>query len=90
MLKRIIFDIVLLLGIFLSPWWWLPVILVISFTFIFPHFWEAVILGILIDSVNGPSNIAFLGGLSNWIFTLSFLMILLIVGKFKKRLSLYK
>ncbi len=89
MLIRIIFDIILLLGIFISPWWWLPIILIIFFTFIFPHFWEAIVFGIFIDSIIGPLDLAFLGGLNNWIFTLFFLVTILIVNKFKKYLSFY-
>ncbi|PIR57898.1 MAG: hypothetical protein COU71_01540 [Parcubacteria group bacterium CG10_big_fil_rev_8_21_14_0_10_38_31] len=90
MLKRIIFDIVLLLSVFLSPWWWLPVILIVFSIFIFPHFWEAVVFGILIDSLIGVSSLTYLGGLSHWIFTLSFLIIILVINKFKKYLSFYK
>jgi len=90
MLKRIIFDAILLLGVFFSPWWWLSVISVMLFIIIFPRFWESILFGILMDSINGPSSIAFFGGLNNWIFTLFFLIFFFALVGFKKHLSFYK
>ncbi len=52
--KRILVDIVLLLGIFWLPWW-IVFLAGIVCLFIFKSFYEVIILGLLIDSLyNAP------------------------------------
>ena len=55
MKKRIIFDLVLLGSVFYTPWWIIGMLAFIG-AFLFPLFYEIIILGILVDILyGGPS-----------------------------------
>jgi hypothetical protein len=50
MTKRIIADIVLFLSLFLASWQW-TAILAIIFIILFENFWEAALVGFIIDAL---------------------------------------
>lgn len=60
MARRIIFDLLLLLSVLFGPFW-LSVILALAGFFLFPKFWEGVILLFLSDLLFGIKTPGFWG-----------------------------
>ncbi len=55
MTKRIVFDVVILLSIFLTPWW-VTLPLFIFGLFVFDNFYEFIIYGIIMYSMYSPDG----------------------------------
>jgi len=83
MIKRIIFDIVLFLGIFFLPWWG-TVVLTLVFMILFRRFWEGVIAMLFIDSLYSLPSAKFYGHFG--IFIISAIVLLLIIENLKTRI----
>ena len=86
MIWRIIADIILLLSVFWAPWWLFTLILVVVFIFLFPNFWESIIIGIVMDSIYGTAQVGPTGFIKTWIFTFSLLITFIIIRRIKKQL----
>ena len=83
MIKRIICDIILFLGIFFLPWWG-TVILAFVFMILFKRFWEGVIAMLFIDSLYSLPTAKFYGHFG--IFIVSAIVLLLIMENLKTRI----
>ncbi len=83
MVKRIIADIVLFLGIFFLPWW-VTVILTFIFIILFRWFWEGIIAMLFIDSLYSLPDVKFYGHFG--IFIVSAVILLLIIENLKTRI----
>jgi hypothetical protein len=86
-MKRVIFDIVLFLSIFVLPWW-ASVFFVIIGIFIFDNFYEFIISGIIFFSLyRAPSDIPISSPI---IFSLSISTIYIIIQYIKSNIIFYK
>jgi len=59
-MKRVFFDILLLLSVFLLPWW-VTTVLVLAGVFIFREFYELLVVGVMMYSIYripGPAVIS--------------------------------
>jgi hypothetical protein len=85
-LKRIIFDLIILFILFILFPWWVSVIFAFAGLFYFERFYEAVIVGLLIDSIYGSFII-----LPNfpYFMTTCFFIITILIIRFKKNLIMY-
>jgi len=83
MIKRIICDIGLFLGIFFLPWWG-TAILAFIFMILFKRFWEGVIAMLFIDSLYSLPTSKFYGHFG--IFIVSAIILLLIIENLKTRI----
>lgn len=75
MRKRIIFDVIILSLVFCTPWW-LVFLLVIIGAYIWPSYYEIIVVGMLLDVLYGGGSLYF-GGLA---YTVSSLIIYFIVS----------
>lgn len=60
MYKRIIFDIVLFLSLFITPWW-ASFAIAFAGIFFFNDFYEIIALGFIMDIVYGTPNVSVMG-----------------------------
>ena len=86
-MRRILFDILILLSLFLVPWWVTGILCVIG-AFIFNDFYELVIAGLIMYSLYGV-------GSPRWIASTVWLPVMLIAVFFliswlKKSIIFYK
>lgn len=86
MIKRVICDIVLFTSLFLAPWWG-TAILAAVFMVLFRHYWEGVIAAIFIDTLYSMPNTKIYGRFG--IFTISAIILVLILDIFKKKLRYF-
>ncbi|HZS42942.1 MAG TPA: hypothetical protein VFA52_01855 [Candidatus Paceibacterota bacterium] len=88
MIRRLIIDLLLLLTIFLGPWWLsLLLLLMPLFYFSRPPFYEALFVGFLLDILYGlGEDRVFLFSL---IFTTTTFILLIAINLFKTRLKYY-
>ena len=54
-MKRVIFDVILLISVFVFPWW-ISVLLLLIGIFIFKNFFEFIVANIIIYSLYAVSN----------------------------------
>ena len=85
MVKRIIFDLILLIVVITLPWW-ISVILAFAGLFYFEKFYEVIFVGLFIDSIYGSSVV--FPDFPYLITTISALVTLFVV-RFKKSLIMY-
>ena len=83
---RIIVDLILLLAIFIMPWW-LSLLLIIAAIFYFNTFYESVIFAILLDGFYGIPGLTFYG--INAFFTTVIGVIFILLIFLKPRLKFY-
>jgi len=87
MVLRISFNFILLLSILFSTWWFTFFLVVVG-VFLFKNFYEAIFAGLLIDLLYGVVAEEFYG---IWfVFTASFLILFLLVERFKKNIRVYE
>lgn len=79
MIKRIIFDLVLLSAIFYTPWW-VAAALAFVCVFLIPRYYEILVFGLLVDLLYGTSMSTFYG-MAGTIGAI----ILFLVGEFAKK-----
>jgi len=85
MLKRIICNAVLLATVFLGPWW-LTATIGFLFVVLFKNYWEAFIAGAFMDALYYIPSDKLWGNFG--IFTLSFLLLIIITEKIKKQIRI--
>ncbi|MBU1159624.1 hypothetical protein KKD04_00390 [Patescibacteria group bacterium] len=83
MIKRIVFDIMLLWGLFLLPWWGAMILAVLGM-FLFRKFWEAIVIAFLIDSFFSISESGFWGRFG--IFTAGAIVLFFIIKFIKSKI----
>lgn len=85
MILRLVFGFVLLISIFFLPWW-LNVIFIIALSFYYKNFYEAVFIGLIMDSVYGSAVIfeTFI-----YFFTLIFLILIFVINKIREKMIMY-
>ena len=84
-LKRVIFDLILILVAITLPWW-ISVILALAGLFYFDKFYEAIFVGLLIDSIYGS---IFVLPKFPYLMTTIFVIVTLLSVRFKKSLIMY-
>ena len=87
MLFRILFDITLLIGLFVFPWW-LSALVVLFGLFYFPYFYEAIGAGVVLDGLYAQPVGTF-GGFQ-LVFTLGAVLSVIIVAFLKTKIRLYE
>jgi hypothetical protein len=85
MILRVIFAILLAVLIFFLPWW-VNLILIISASFYFKNFYEAVVIGLIMDSMYG-SAVVFDNFI--YIFTLMFIVMIFVINKIREKMIMY-
>lgn len=85
MLKRIAFDLMLFVAVFLGPWW-LVATMGLLFAIIFKNYWEIFIAGIFMDALYYIPTDRIWGNFG--IFAGSFLLIIAVVEKIKKQIRI--
>lgn len=60
MRNRIIFDIILFVSLFYIPWWGVGVIAFMG-AFTYPHYYEIIVAGIILDILYGAQSFPFSG-----------------------------
>lgn len=80
-------DIAIFLLIFVAPWWF-PLALVFAGIFLFNHFYESLLFGLLLDGFHGIPGIAFFG--LNAFFTLTLGVIFISSVFLKSRIMFYR
>lgn len=89
MLNRIIFGIILIISAFVLQWW-LSFILAILGLLYFDNLYEAIIVGIIIDSLYGNGiELELLQGF-NFLFTLILVILFVLINSFKSNLLIRK
>jgi len=86
MLKRIIFDILLLISVIICPWWFTALFLV-AVLYYLKSFTEIVLFGLIMDILYGGISTNFHFG--DYRFTIFFFIILITSFYIKKRLKFY-
>lgn len=81
MIKRIIADIILLLSVFFLPWYF-TLAAAVLFAFVFKSFWEAVVAGLFLDSLNYTQTSGIYGRFG--LFTLTAVILIIVMEKIKK------
>ena len=86
MLQRIIIDILLVIGLFTLPWWifWF---IGLFFVFKYESFYEFMFLGVLADGMYAVSDMFLF---SEIIFSLSSILIFVIIAKIKSSIIAYR
>lgn len=85
-MKRSIFDIALLLSLFILPWW-CTLILAVIFLFLIEPYYEIIVVGFILDSLyNAP--VGFLLHFQ-FVLTLFCLIMILLSDLLKRRLTFY-
>ncbi|MBP9763457.1 MAG: hypothetical protein KBD10_01785 [Candidatus Pacebacteria bacterium] len=85
MILRLIITVLLVLFVFVIPWW-LSFILVIAASFYFKNFYEAVFVALIMDSIFGSVSVF---GNFPYVLTLIFLVLIFIVNKIREKLIMY-
>jgi hypothetical protein len=85
MIFRVILSFILLFLVFFLPWW-ANVILIIALAFYFKNYYEAVILGLIMDAIYG-SFVVFDSFI--YMFTISFLIMIYVVNKIREKMIMY-
>ena len=83
---RIIADLLILVFIFVAPWW-LLILAIIAAIFFFQNFYESFIFAILLDGFYGVPDISFFG--TNAFFTATIGVIFFLSIFLKPRLKFY-
>jgi hypothetical protein len=86
MIKRIVFDVLLLLSAIACPWWFTGIFSIVILYY-FKTFNEVILFGVIMDILYGGLSATF-----NWWdykFTLFFLLLLITSYFIKKRLKFY-
>jgi len=84
--KRVVFSIFLFLSIFVFPWW-VTIAFSIFGIFLFGYFYEALIVGVFIDTLYGGTSGKFL---SDYPATIGISILFLISFLLKENFSFYK
>jgi hypothetical protein len=87
MIKRIVFDIILFLSIFLLPWW-ITAILGLVGIFAFTQFYEFIAVGIIVHSIYAVPGHGFISS-PIW-FILIIFAIYMIIQYLRRYIILYK
>lgn len=86
-MKRVIFDIILFLSLFVLPWW-ISLFLVIIGIFIFDNFYEFIVSGIIFFSLYRAGNERLIS--SPIIFSLSLIIFYIVIQYIKSNIIFYK
>lgn len=86
-MKRVIFDILIFLFIFLFPWW-VSAIFAILGLFIFIEFYEFILISIIIYSLYTVPNSGFMSSLV--VFPVIVFVIYIMIQSLRKYIILYK
>ncbi len=85
MLTRIIFTAFLFISAFVMPWW-ITLLITISASFYFKNFYEAVFIGLVLDSFFG-SQVVFDN--FSYIITLALFISVLFINHIRQKLIMY-
>lgn len=85
MVTRLLFSVGLFIAAFILPWW-LTVLITLAALFYFPHFYEAVCIGLILDAVYG-SYVLFSS--FSYAMTLAALILVFMVTKIRERMIMY-
>ena len=87
MTLRIALDLLLLIGLFVFPWW-ASMLVVLVLLFYFKHFYEAIAAGIILDALYAAP----IGTLSDFqlVFTLGAIVFVGVVAYIKTKIRLYE
>jgi len=85
MAGRILVDVILVVGAFLLPWW-VTAILGLAALFYFKNFYEAIAIGLVLDSIYGTSAIF---NSFPYLLTMSALVLVLLVTNIRSRMIMY-
>jgi hypothetical protein len=85
MILRLIFALILLVSISFLPWW-VNLILIVVGSFYFKNFYEAVLIGLIMDSLYGSSVVfeTFI-----YFYTLTFLISVFLINKIREKMIMY-
>ncbi len=86
-MKRLFFDILLFLSIFLLPWWYTAILAMVGL-FVFMNFYEFLATGIIIFILSTVPNLSIIS--SSTLFYLSIGVFYLLIQSLKDRIILYK
>ncbi len=86
-MKRVMFDILLVISVLLLPWW-ISAILTLAGAFIFDHFYEFIIAGVMIYSLFAIPGTGFLS--SPFWFPFMIGVAYILIGIVKRYIILYK
>lgn len=82
---RIILDILIIFSIALLPWWFTTILIVVGI-FLFELFYEALLFGLIIDSLSGIPRELFFG--KSFIYLLIIIILFVIINWLKNRLRI--
>lgn len=82
MILRAIFGLILLLLVFLMPWW-ISFILALIGLFYFKNLYEVILVGLILDSIH---NTPFTLWGFEFVFTIFFIVAMYLIVKFRKTL----
>ncbi len=85
MILRVILSLILLFLVFFLPWW-INIIFIVALAFYFKNYYEAVALGLVMDSVYG-SFVVF--DSFTYMFTLSFFVMIFVINKIREKMIMY-
>jgi hypothetical protein len=86
-MKRVIFDIVLFLSLFIFPWW-ISVFLVIVGIFLFDNFYEFIVSGVIFFSLYRAPGDRLIS--SPIVFALGLVLVFVIIQYIKSNIIFYK
>jgi len=86
-MKRVIFDIILFISVFIFPWW-ISAILLLGGIFLFNKFYEFIIASVIIFALYSVPGVRWIS--SPVIFSLFIIIFYIMVEYFKNRIILYK
>lgn len=86
MIKRLIIDVFLFLGIFIFPWWFVFICAGCAL-FYFSSFYEILFLGIIVDSLYNAPIVAFLH--VEFVVTILAIILFIFSEVLKRRLRIY-
>ena len=85
MIRRIVCDLILFLGIFFLPWWG-TALLVFIFMLLFKWFWEGIVVALFLDSLYSLPFARIYGRFG--VFAISAAVILLVVENIRPRIRI--
>lgn len=86
-MKRVIFDSILLISVFVFPWW-ISALLVFVGIFVFNNFYEFIVAGVIIYSLFSVPGVKFI--YSPIFFSSAIIILYIIIQLIRNNIILYK
>lgn len=86
MIKRLVADIALFLCLFTLPWYWTAALAAV-FIILFENFWEAILAGLILDTLYSIPNARIYGRFG--IFTTTAAALVLLIKMSRKKVRLF-